>query len=67
MEKGGDWNEAPLVDGVPGSGEAKLASVKKMVSGLKKRKKGGKMLVMSKAPYLVDHDDLLIGTKVSGS
>jgi len=41
----------------------KLASVKRMLSG----KKGGKMLVMGKAPCPVDHDDLLMDTEVSGS
>ena len=68
MEKGGeDWDRDLLVDGVPGPGEAKLVSVKKILSGLKERKKGGEMLVIGKAPYLVDHDDLLMGTKVSAS
>ncbi len=38
-----------------------------MPSGPKERKKGGKMLVMSKAPYPVDHNDLLMDTEVSGS
>ncbi len=51
---------------VPESDEAKLASVKKMLSGLKERKKGGEMLVMSKAPCPVDHDDLLTDIEVSG-
>jgi len=54
------------VDEVPGPGEAKLASVKKMLSGPKERKKGGEMLVMGKAPCPVDHDDLLTDTEVSG-
>ncbi len=38
-----------------------------MPSGPKERKKGGKMLVMGKAPYPVDHNDLLMDTEVSGS
>jgi len=68
MEKGGeDWDGDTLVDGVPGPGEAKLASVKKMLSGPKERKEGGEMLVMGKAPCPVDYDDLLMHTEVSGS
>ncbi len=70
MEKGGeDWDGDgdTLVDGVPGPGEVKLASVKKMLSGPKERKKGGEMLVMGKAPCPVDDDDLLMDTEVSGS
>ncbi len=41
----------------PGPGKAKLASVKRMLSGPKERKKGGEMLVLGKAPCPVDHDD----------
>ncbi len=55
------------MDGVPRPGEAKLASVKKMLSGPKERKKGGEMLVMGKAPCPVDYNDLLIDTEVSRS
>ena len=68
MEKGReDWDGETLVDGVAGPSEAKLASVKKMLSGPKERKKGGEMLVMGKAPSPVDDDDLLMDTEVSGS
>jgi hypothetical protein len=67
MEKGEDWDGDTLVDGVHGPGKAKLASVKKMLSVPKERKKGGEMLVMGKAPCPVDHDYLLMDTEVSGS
>ena len=68
MEKGReDGDGDTLVDGVPEPGNAKLASVKKMLSGLKERKKGGEMVVMGKAPCPVDHNDLLMDTEVSGS
>ena len=68
MEKGREDRDGDtLVDGVAGPGDAKLASVKKTLSGPKERKKGGKMLITGKAPCPVDHDDLLTGTKVSGS
>lgn len=40
------------MDGVHGPGKAKLASVEKMLSVLKERKKGGEMLIMGKAPSL---------------
>ena len=65
MEKGGEeWDGNMLVDGVPGPGEAKLASMKRMLSRPKERKKGGEMLVMGKAPCPVDHDDLLMDRSV---
>ncbi len=58
MERGGeDWDGDTL-----GPGKAKLASVEKMLSGPKERKKGGEMLVMSKTPWPVDHDGLLMDT-----
>ena len=67
MEKGREDRDGDtLVEGVLGRGDAKLASVKKMLSGSKERKKGGEMLVMGKAPCPVDHDDLLMDTEVSG-
>ena len=68
MEKGREDRDGDtLVDGVPGSRDVKLASVKNMLSVPKERKKGGEMLVMGKAPCPVDHDDLLMDTEVSGS
>ncbi len=66
-KRGEDWDADALVDGVPGPGEAKLASVEKNLSLPEERKKGGEMLVMGKAPCPVDHDDLLMDTVVSGS
>jgi hypothetical protein len=39
--------------------------VKKIQSEPKERKKGGEILVIGKAPCLVDYNDLLIGTEVS--
>jgi len=64
MEKGGEnWDGDTLVNGVPGPG-AKLAFVKKRLSGPKGRKKGDEMLVMSKAPCSIDHDDLLMNIEV---
>ncbi len=50
---------------VPESDEAKLTFVKKMLSELKERKKGGEMLVMSKTSCSIDHDDLLTNIEVS--
>ena len=38
-----------------------------MLSGPKERKKGGKIIVIGKAPCPVDDDNLLIDTEVSGS
>jgi len=38
-----------------------------MLSGLKERKKGGEILIIGKAPCLVDDNDLLIDTEVLGS
>ena len=68
IEKGREDRDGDtLVDGVPGPGDAKLASVKKMLSGPKERKKGGEMLVMGKAPCPVDDDNLLMDTEVSGT
>ena len=68
MEKGREDGDGDrLVDAVPGPGDVKLASVKRMLSGPKERKKGSEMLVMGKAPCSVDHDDLLMDTEVSGS
>ncbi len=52
------------MDGVPGPGEAKLASMKRMLSGPKERKKGGEMLVMGKAPCPVDYNNLLMDRSV---
>ncbi len=53
------------MDEVPRPSEAKLASVKKMLSGPKERKKGGEMLIIGKAPYPVDYNNLLTDTEVS--
>jgi len=53
------------VDEVPRPSEAKLVFVKKMLSGPKKRKKGGEMLIIGKAPYPVDYNNLLTDTEVS--
>ena len=61
-----DWDEDTLVNEVPESGEAKLTSVKEMLSEPKERKKSGEMLVMGKTPCSVDHDDLLTDIEVSG-
>jgi len=67
IKKGGeDWDRDTLINEVPRPGEAKLASVKKMLSGPKERKKGGEILVINKAPCPVDYNDLLINTEVSG-
>lgn len=60
-----DWDEDTLVNEVPESDEAKLTFVKKMLSELKERKKGGEMLVMSKTSCSIDHDDLLTNIEVS--
>ncbi len=54
------------MDEVPGLG-AKLASMKKRLSESKGRKKGDKMLVMSKTPCPIDRDDLLMDIEVSRS
>ncbi|KAL8832494.1 MAG: hypothetical protein Q9191_000221 [Dirinaria sp. TL-2023a] len=68
MKKGKeDRDEDTLVDAAPGPRDVKLTSVKKMLSGPKERKKGGEMLVMSKAPCSIDHDNLLMDTEVSES
>ena len=68
IEKGReDGDRDTLVDGVPKPGDTKLVSVKKMLSGPKEWKKGGEMVIISKAPCPVDHDDLLMDTEVSGS
>ena len=56
-----------LVDAAPGPRDIKLASVKKMMSGPKERKKGGEILILGKAPCPVDYNNLLIDTEVSGS
>ena len=50
---------------VPRPSEVKLASVKKMLSGPKERKKGGEILIIGKAPYPVDYNNLLTDTEVS--
>ncbi len=41
--------------------------MKKMLSGLKERNKGSKILIIGKAPCLVNDNNLLIDTKVSRS
>ena len=68
IEKGReDRNRDRLVDVVPRPRDIKLVSVKRILSGLKKRKKGGKILIIGKAPYSVNYNNLLIDTKVSRS
>ena len=56
-----------LIRGYNGFTTRTLVDGKKMLSGPKERKKGGKMLVIGKAPCPVDHNDLLMDTEVSGS
>ncbi len=68
MEKGEeDWDGDTLVDGGLGPGQAKLASVKNLLSEPKERNDGSEMPVMGEAPRPVDHDDFLMDTGVSGS
>lgn len=54
------------MNGVSRPGKIKLAFVKKMLSGLKERKKGGEILIISKIFCPVDYNNLLINTEVSG-
>lgn len=58
-----NWDENTLVGEVLGPDETKLTSVK-MLSGPKKKKKSGEMLVMNKAFCPDDHDDLLMDRSV---
>ena len=61
IEKGGEeWDRNMLVNGVLGPGEAKLLFMERMLSGPKERKKGGKMLIIGKAPCSVDDNNLLM-------
>ena len=56
-----------LVNIFPKPRNIKLISVKRILSGLKERKKGGKILIISKAPCPVDYNNLLIDTEISRS
>ena len=68
IEKGReDRDRDTLVDGVPRPRDIKLVSVKNILSVLKERKKGSKILIIGKPPYPVDYNNLLIDTEVSGS
>ena len=68
IEKGReDQDRDTLVDGVPRPRDVKLASVKNMLSVLKERKKGSKILVIGKPPCPVNYNNLLIDTEVSRS
>lgn len=57
-------NKDTLVGRVLGPGKTKLTFIK-MLSGPKKRKKGGAMLVIDKTSCPVDYNNLLIDTEVS--
>ena len=49
-----DRNRDRLVDVVPRARDIKLVSIKRILSGLKERKKGGKILIIGKTPYSFD-------------
>ena len=68
IEKGReDQDRDTLVDEVPRPRDIKLASVKNMLSVLKEKKKGNKMLIIGKPLCPVNYNNLLIDTEVSRS
>ena len=68
IEKGReDRDRDILIDGVSGPRDIKLVFIKNILSVLKKRKKGSKILIIGKAPCPVNYNNLLIDTEVSRS